>query len=171
MFSDLACYILFLKCLPTKTVGVEGIELRPEAVSLNSQTEGQLYLHGKSSARHCMRPTRGRSVERVKCTSLDDVLEDHPRINCMKIDIEGNEIDILLNSTFPSRIVCWVFEYSYSVDPRMSTFKKVIKRLRESFVNVDFPRSALRRPKGADGKEKRYPDKDVIVHCWGRHVG
>ena len=89
-------------------------------------------------------------------------------MNCIKMDIEGAELEILHKATFPKRIRCLVFEYSYSADPRMSRFRAVIRRLRQCFTNVEFPPSALKRPVGKDGVEIRYSNRDVLVHCWGR---
>lgn len=84
------------------------------------------------------------------------------------MDIEGAELEILHSFVFPRRIQCLVFEYSFSVDPRVSFFKRVVRRLKRLFAHVEFPPSSLDRPVGDDGKEIRYSNRDVIVHCWGR---
>ena len=98
----------------TKVVGVQGIEVRPEAVTFSNSTEGKLYIHGRSDARHCLKTTRGRAIERVNRITLDHVLKDNPRTNCFKMDIEGAELEILHQAKFPKRIRCLVFEYSYT---------------------------------------------------------
>ena len=131
---------------------MQAIKVHPEAVTLNSSTEGLLYYHGRSDARHAIYFTRGRSIEWITKTSFDDMLRANPRINCIKMDIEGTELEILHEATFPKRIRCLVFEYSYSVDPRMIRVQvqKAIRRLNQFFTHVEFSPGALKRPLGKD---------------------
>ena len=73
------------------------------------------------------RPVRGRAIQRFRCTTLEAVLTAHPQINCMKIDIEGAELDMLKDLDW---IQCLTLEYSFSVDPRVGTLKRATQRLR-----------------------------------------
>ena len=67
----------------TKAVGVQGIEVHPEAVTFSNSTEGKLYIHGRSDARHCLKKTRGRAIERVNRITLDHGLSGaHDTKNC-----------------------------------------------------------------------------------------
>ena len=88
---------------------MQRIKVHPEAVTWNSSTEGLLYLHGRSAARHTINSTRGRSIERLTRISFDDVLRANPRTNCIKMDIEGAELEILHKAALPKRIRCLVF--------------------------------------------------------------
>ena len=84
------------------------------------------------------------------------------------MDIEGSKLEILHQAHIPKRIECLVFEYSFSIDASVANFKRTIQRLKKFFKYVKFPPSALHRPVDEQGKEIKYSDRDVIVHCWNR---
>ena len=136
---------LVTACWLTEVVGIEGVKVHPQAVTLNSRTEGQLYVHGRSDARHRVNCTRGRATERIQRTTFGDLLRANPRIDCTKMDIEGAELEILQHVYIPTRIVCMTVEYSSSVDPSMASFKRLIRRLCELFLPIEYPPIAVKR--------------------------
>ena len=168
MFFPHVVWIKFALDFPTEVAGIPGVRVRSQAVTQNSTGEGKLYLHGRSSARHCLRAVRRRAVQRINRICLKAVLAKHRRINCMKIDIEGSELAMLAELKIPKRIKCMVVEYSFSVDPAVASFEKGVRRLKRLFANVQFPPSALNRPVDDSGTEICYSNRDIILHCWGR---
>ena len=159
---------MLLLTLLTKTAGLAGVRLKAEAVTANKSGEANLFLHGRSDARHTLIPVRRRRQIRVNQTKLCSVLAENSQINCIKMDIEGSELEMLQSLLLPARIRCLVFEYSFSVDARVSVFKKTISHLKGLSANVKYPPSALNRPKSDNGKEVRCSNRDIVVHCWGR---
>ena len=59
---------------------------------------------------------------RVQQTTLADALRRNSRTNCIKMDIEGSELDILPEVWHPKRIQCLVVEYSFPVDASVTNF-------------------------------------------------
>ena len=52
--------------------------------------------HGRSDARRATNSTRGRTIQQITRISHDEVLRaTNPRITCIKMDIEGAELEIL----------------------------------------------------------------------------
>ena len=71
---------------------------------------------------------------------IDDILEKHTDINAIKLDIEGSELEILLNEHDFSRIKKMVFEYSFTKDRRMDKFFECAEML-EKYFYVDIQKS------------------------------
>jgi FkbM family methyltransferase len=115
--------------------------------------------------RHCIKATKGRVKVHVRAMSMRRILQQHPSVTAVKLDIEGEDLAILEGTTWPRRIRTLVFEYSFSHDPDVRRFKRIINKLKSRFAVVDFPPSALRRPQRADGTYIRYGNRDVIVQC------
>ena len=76
--SNLCMLKSLMRCSLTGVVGMQGIKVHPEAVTLNSSTEGLLYYHGRTDACHAIYFTRGRSIEWITRTSFDDILRANP---------------------------------------------------------------------------------------------
>ena len=76
----------------------------------------------------------------INCMKIDDILEKHTDINAIKLDIEGSELEILLNEHDFSRIKKMVFEYSFTKDRRMDKFFECAEML-EKYFYVDIQKS------------------------------
>lgn len=76
----------------------------------------------------------------IPCMALDDVLKKFPDINCIKLDIEGSEIEILKNDHDFSNIKKLVFEYSFTKNRKMTDFFQCVDKLSKYF-DVDVQNS------------------------------
>ena len=119
----------------------------------------------KNTWRHTTLPVRGRARLHIESVAtLDKLVRDHATADAIKLDCEGAELDRLENVVIPKRIKTLVFEYSFSHDPSVPRFRKIISRLKASFTSVHYPPSVMRRP-CVNGVYKRYRGRDVVVHC------
>ncbi len=91
------------------------------------------YRHGmfKITKRHTL-------TERPPAIKFSSILT---KGCCVKMDIEGAEIDILDKVSIASlrKIKKLVFEYSFDVDPSIPRFKRIISKLRQVFKFVHHP--------------------------------
>mgnify|MGYP001205732651 CR=1 FL=1 len=76
----------------------------------------------------------------IECKKIDDVLQQHKDINCIKLDIEGSEIEILKNEHDFSNINKLVFEYSFTKNRKMKDFFECADKLAKHF-KVDIQNS------------------------------
>ncbi len=76
----------------------------------------------------------------IPCMAIDDVLKKFPDINCIKLDIEGSEIEILKNEHDFSNIKKLVFEYSFTKNRKMTDFFECVDKLSKYF-DVDVQNS------------------------------
>ena len=76
----------------------------------------------------------------ISCMALDDILNPYKDINCIKLDIEGSELEILKEEHDFSRIKKMVFEYSFTKDRNMQTFFHCVKKL-DKYFDVDIQKS------------------------------
>ena len=97
--------------------------------------------------------------------TMKELLVTHKDVAAIKIDVEGEEIDILETASFLARIKTLVFEYSFSRDPNVTRFKNLMAKLKQRFSTVKYPRSALARPRLQDGTWVTFNHRGVIVHC------
>ena len=77
---------------------------------------------------------------KIKCIKIDDILNQYKDINCIKLDIEGSELEILHNEHDFSNIKKLVFEYSFTKDRDMNNFFKCVEKLQKYF-DVDIQKS------------------------------
>lgn len=75
----------------------------------------------------------GNQKFKVPCIHFSDVLNNEN--HCVKIDIEGAEMDILENMKLFSNKM--VFEWSFDIDGRIDRYKKIIDKLKKEYKNVD----------------------------------
>ena len=103
----------------------------------------QLYLckGDYNKYRHTVYKKRGRESITIKIKSITDILQEH-KIDCIKMDIEGAEIDILEflkpDDYKNAGIKKMVFEYSFDIDKSIPRFLKIINKLKEYFYVVNY---------------------------------
>jgi len=111
-----------------------------QAVHLENR-KGNLFLckGDYNKYRHSLVPRRGRSQIEVDVKSISSILKKFP-INCIKMDIEGSEIEILEKMPVGDlkRIDKIVFEYSFDFDKSIPRFIRIIDRLRTIFSMVHY---------------------------------
>ena len=79
-------------------------------------------------------------TKQIQCISIDEILKQHQDINCIKLDIEGSELEILKNDHDFSNIKKLVFEYSFTKDRSMENFFFCVNKLSKYF-EVDVQKS------------------------------
>ena len=79
-------------------------------------------------------------TETIQCVAFDKILSENKDINCIKLDIEGSELEILKLDHDYSNINKLVFEYSFTKDRNMDNFFKCVNKLSKHF-NVDIQNS------------------------------
>jgi len=91
--------------------------------------------------RHTLVPIRGRSTINVPVQPILKVLAKY-KPNCIKMDIEGAEIQILESLTpndyAKANIKKLVFEYSFDIDRSIPRFLSIINNLRKYFSRVHY---------------------------------
>ncbi len=84
---------------------------------------------------------RGATDVQVQVKSFNQLLENHPKYDCIKMDIEGAEIEILQKKKDWSGIRKLVFEYSFTQERDMDVFFGIVDNLKNSFDVVPYPKS------------------------------
>ena len=140
-----------------------------EVESSSGRRSATLYVckNPENTWRHTTMPVQQRHRLSVRAMDFGRILKRHGNVSAVKLDIEGAELSILETASFPQRVKWLVFEYSFSVDPDVARFKRIIARLKSVFSTVHFPPSALRRPRvsGPGTGFVKYRHRDIIVHC------
>ena len=119
---------------------IENVEVIEKALVPDSHTSGKaaFYVNNDPNLywRHSMFKFERRDAQRVavRTERISDALAKG--VTSAKIDIEGAEIPILLS------VQAWnldklVFEWSFDVDKRISTFQKAIEVLGKSFKTIN----------------------------------
>lgn len=99
----------------------------------------------------------------IQCMAIDEILKRHPDINCLKLDIEGSEIEIFQNAHDFSNIKKLVFEYSFTKNRKMQDFFDCAQNLSKYF-HVDIQKSYYnQRHQGKEGYWGGFVDS--IVFC------
>lgn len=92
--------------------------------------------------RHTIYKKRGRTSIKVPIESMMSIFNKFKNITCIKMDIEGAEIDILENLSLSdwekSKVKKLVFEYSFDIDSSIPRFLSIIKNLRLYFNVVHY---------------------------------
>lgn len=136
----------------------------PGVVTTSDSATNNLYIcNGDyNKYRHTIYHKRGRKSITVKNFKIIDILEQY-HVDCIKMDIEGAEIDILeyLDPSDYERfgIRKLVFEYSFDIDPSIPRFRNIINRLQQYFRRVHFTKVNL------DEEVYKYYPPATIVHC------
>ena len=112
--------------------GVENVETRASALWYTKETLGMVEAGSSSHV------TRGRGDLQVPTLALDELVSECGRVDLLKMDVEGAELEILLGSELPTlrridRLVAEVHLYEAS---RREQFLKLIERLRKADMKV-----------------------------------
>jgi FkbM family methyltransferase len=134
----------------------KGVKTYQSALSVKNAI-ANLYLGSTDyqKYRHSLRPIRGRKAIEVKVKDIRPYLT---KVNAVKMDIEGSEIEILETIDNWHNIRKLVFEYDFNQDPSVDRFKKVIRKLSEHFDVIHSPKIT--------GKEYRHFPSGVLVFCY-----
>jgi FkbM family methyltransferase len=75
-------------------------------------------------------------IIKIKTLKLTELIANFEGELCLKMDIEGAEIKILQEIKDFSKIKKLAFEWSFDKEPRMSHWKKIIKKMQSNFPLV-----------------------------------
>ena len=136
-------------------------------VAVSSQPSGKmldLYIckGDYNKYRHTLKPVRGRKTLRVKNMNIHDLLSEYS-FDCIKMDIEGAEIDILETLVHTDYrkygIHKLVLEYSFDVDRSIPRFLGIINELKKHFSTVFYTKV------NPDELEYNYYPPACMVYC------
>lgn len=134
-------------------------EVIQKAVVSNDQTHAMLNLwpKGQSWRNSIVRNKRGTTPMQVECVNLFSLL---CKDVCIKMDIEGSEIDIL--SKWPESSPCQklVFEWSFDVDKKTKTLQSALDKLSKDFPHLKYT-SQIHKI-----SEWNFFPPCTMVHCW-----
>lgn len=110
--------------------------------------------------RHTLCPKRGRQTIQVSMVPITKMIQKY-NINCIKIDIEGYEIELLekIHLDDFKAIKKLVYEYSFDIDKSIPRFLKIIQKLRKHFKHVSYDKVK------DDELEYNYFPPCVNVYC------
>lgn len=140
--------VLFVRCVEPETENFNmiqinlgkypNVELINKAVDVTSGTK-RLYIavNPENKWRHTLLPVRNRNTVEVETITLDNLLDN---IDCIKMDIEGSEIELLetIDLNLLKNIKKLVFEYSFDKDRSIPRFLGIIQRLESVFSSVTY---------------------------------
>lgn len=111
----------------------DNVELVNKAVDLTNGIKKLYIANGEVNKwRHTLIKVRGRETIDVETITMENLLDG---IDCIKMDIEGLELELLENidmSVFKN-IRKFVFEYSFNKDKSIPRFFNIIKKLESVF--------------------------------------
>lgn len=107
------------------------------AVMSNRKAPKQIsFFSSDAHWRSSLTKRRGRIERKVPAYSFAKILKDFPQANCLKMDIEGEEINILRDypiETF-KRFRKIIFEYHFDSDKIVANYDKMIRKLKLGFT-------------------------------------
>ena len=126
----------------------EKCEIVEKAIVADNSEEVEFFL-SQDSGKHSVHPIRGRQVTRVPAENINTILKEK-NINCIKMDIEGLEYDMIKAvqdwSKIKLVIIEYHFHYSWLLENRSSKFNEVLEIIRSNFDQV------FVNPRTANGK-------------------
>lgn len=101
-----------------------------------SGTESLLYLckNPNNKYRHSVIKIKNRDTIPIKSICFLELLEQYPEINCIKMDIEGAEMEILEKYNEWNRFNKICFEWDFDRDKSIKRFYNVIDKLSNEFI-------------------------------------
>ena len=123
-------------------------EIIEKAIVADNSEEVEFFL-SQDSGKHSVHPIRGRQVTRVPAENINTILEEKS-INCIKMDIEGLEYDMIRAvkdwSKIKLVIIEYHFHYSWLLENRSAKFNEVLGIIQNNFDRV------FVNPRTANGK-------------------
>lgn len=115
---------------------VENVEIVDAAVVVGNVPSVTLALSNTFSSTHRVGTIRGRDSIEVRAEDIDTLISEH-RINKIKMDIEGSEVDILEHMYLES-IEEMIFEYHFSFikDHPWERYAEILDRLQIHGFNI-----------------------------------
>lgn len=121
------------------------------AVTLN------LWPKGQSWRNSIVRNKSGTTPLTVFCQNFYKLAKP---TDCVKMDIEGAEIEILENWPEGFKVKKLVFEYSFDVDPSVARLRRILDKLRPSFNELKY-NSQIEKI-----EEWKFFPPCTMVHCF-----
>lgn len=120
------------------------ITLKSAVVHSNYHTQ-EFYLNsGENTGMHSLLVKRGRQKIKVKCININEFITRY-NINKLKIDIEGEEYDILKNIIHENyqKLDEIIFEFHFKIlaDKTMEKYYKTIGLMERYFSIVNYPKT------------------------------
>jgi len=134
-------------------------EVRPRAIVHDDRKAATLNLwpDGQSWRNSMVRKKKGVQPITVMCENFYKFVKP---TDCVKMDIEGAEIELLEHWPEGFRVKKLVFEYSFDVDPSVARLRAILARLRTGFPNLKYS-SQIERIE----QWKFFPPA-TMVHCF-----
>ena len=106
-----------------------------KAVVANDVKEMTMYVGNNMQVwRNSLYRNWGNQSFKVPCVHFSEVIK---KDSCVKMDIEGAEMDILENmEVFPRKMV---FEWSFDIDNDLNRYRAMVEKLKEIYPNVYAP--------------------------------
>lgn len=131
---------LLLKNIETNFPKSKLFKCFPQAIGLTSAKMPLYICKGEyNKYRHTLCPKRGRETIEVSVIPIAKIIQKY-RINCIKIDIEGYEIELLEKIPLEDfeGIKKLVYEYSFDIDKSIPRFLKIVEKLEKHFKHVSY---------------------------------
>ena len=117
-------------------------EIIEKAIVPGNESEVEFFL-SQDSGKHSVHPVKGRPVMTVSAENINDVLK---KVNCVKMDIEGMEYEMIKAVTDWSHIKLFIveyhFHYSWLLENRSQKFNEVLSIFENNFDRVFVNRAA-----------------------------
>ena len=163
--ANIGAFSLYVHLKGCKPIGYEPcirnynklLELGYECYNVaigTSNRQGLLYLERNNHWRHHTRATRRRLTQPINIMDANDL----PICDGMKIDIEGDEVDVIYHlKRLPSKLI---FEYDGGANPKKIVYDNLLNYLKQHYKNVQH----------IDLKQdiKFFPN-GLLVKCWDLH--
>jgi FkbM family methyltransferase len=117
-------------------------EIIEKAVVPGDETSVDFFL-SQDSGKHSVHPVKGRKVMTVPAENINEVLK---KVNCVKMDIEGLEYEMIRSITDWSKIKLFIveyhFHYSWLLENRTQKFNEVMSIMENNFDRIFVNRNA-----------------------------
>jgi hypothetical protein len=111
-------------------------EIIEKAIVTGNESEVEFFL-SQDSGKHSVHPVKGRPSIMVPAENINEVLK---KVNCIKMDIEGMEYEMIKAVTDWSKIklaiIEYHFHYSWLLDHRVEKFNEVMEIMSNNFDRV-----------------------------------
>ena len=117
-------------------------EIIEKAIVPGHEDEVEFFL-SQDSGKHSVHPVKGRKVMTVPAENINDVLK---KVNCVKMDIEGMEYEMIKSITDWSHIKLFIveyhFHYSWLLENRTQKFNEIMSIMENNFDRIFVNRSS-----------------------------